>query len=72
MSPQKIEHLRVRLSSEQRSELEATIKKRGQGETLSDIVREAITFFLKKTDKQELHLSDASHDMLMELAREIN
>jgi Arc/MetJ-type ribon-helix-helix transcriptional regulator len=69
---QKIEHLRVRLSSEQRSELEATIQSRGQGETLSDIVREAITFFLAQGDTQGLHLDEACRAMLEELAREVD
>lgn len=45
MRGDKTDHLRVRLTTQERESLERLAAKRGKGETLSEIVREAIQAF---------------------------
>jgi hypothetical protein len=69
----KTDQLRVRLTKQEREALENIIIERGQNETISDIIREALAWMIHpETSKVPCYLSTAMHKRVMEMSKDLN
>jgi predicted DNA-binding protein len=73
MRGDKTDHLRVRLTSPERESLEKLAAKRGKGETLSEVVREAIQAFTNHDpSRATCTISAEAMKQVQALARTLN
>lgn len=69
----KTDQLRVRLTREEREALEKLIVKRGRNETISDVIREALSWCLHPgLNKEPCYVSPNVHSKVQQLAKDLN
>ena len=65
--------LRVRLTDEEREALEVLIAKRGRGETISDVIRESLSWCLNPGQQKEpYYISPPLRERLNAMAKDLN
>lgn len=69
----KTDQLRVRLTREERTALEKLIVKRGRNETISDVIREALSWCLHPgLNKEPCYISPELHKRVQTLSKSLN
>ncbi len=67
------DQLRVRLTSAERQSIENLIAKRAQGETISDLIREALKWCINPaTGREPYYLSPDLHETVQKMAKQLN
>jgi hypothetical protein len=65
--------LRVRLTNDERDALESLIAKRGKGETISDVIRDSLSWCLKPGQQKEpYYITPALRERLNAMAKDLN
>ena len=69
----KTDQLRVRLTRGEREALEKLIVKRGRNETISDVIREALSWCLHPgLNKEPCYIAPGLHAKVQQLAKDLN